>query len=52
MTQTYIDAGTVGHQTPQSRWNMDNGIVKRLIGALVPNNVFLQIKSMPNAKEV
>ena len=38
MTQTYIDAGTVGHLLPQARWNMDNGIVKRLIEASVGNS--------------
>src|SRR5712672_1931219 len=52
MTQTYINAGTVGHLLPQARWNMDNGIVKRLIGASVPNTIFLQIKSKTNVKEV
>jgi hypothetical protein len=31
---------------------MDNGIVERLIGASVPNSVFLQIRSKTNAKEV
>src|SRR5712671_7566203 len=52
MTQTYINTGTVGHLLPQARWNMDNGIVKRLIGASVPNTIFLQIKSKTNVKEV
>jgi hypothetical protein len=52
ITQDYIAAGTVEHRTPQARWNQDNGIVKRLIGASIPNSVFLQIRSKTNAKDV
>jgi hypothetical protein len=52
MTQTYIVEGIVDHLTPQAQWNRDNGTAKRLIGASVPNSVFLQIKSKTNTKDV
>jgi len=51
VTHTYIAADTMDHLTPQARWNMDHGIVKRLIGASVSNSVFFQIRSKTNLKE-
>jgi hypothetical protein len=52
MTQTYVDAGTIGNVTPQMRWTHDQAVVKQLIAASVPDTIFNRIKTGTTAKDV
>lgn len=52
ITAAYVTAGDVGILTPQLRWDLDQRIVKQLIGSSVPDTVFNDIKGGTTAKDV
>ena len=50
ITQEYLDAGNVGILTLELHWDLDQHIVKQLIGTSVPDSVLNNIKTGATAK--
>lgn len=49
---TYTAIGDLNGLKPDTRWNLDQGMVKNLITTSIPNSVFNNIKGKKNPKEM
>ncbi len=52
VTDSYIQRGTLGGRSPQARWDVDEKLVKGIIGVALPDVVFNEVKTTSCAKEL
>jgi hypothetical protein len=48
---SYTNAGIVGNLGPDERWRKEEGMVRQIIGATIPDTAFNRIKGCTRAKD-
>jgi hypothetical protein len=48
---SYTNAGPVGSLQPDERWRKEEGLVRQIIGATIPDTAFNRVKGCTNAKD-
>ena len=49
---SYTNAGPVGSLQPDERWRKEEGLVRQIIGATIPDTAFNRVKGCTNAKDI